>query len=464
MARKSKLSRGEKALLIAVSTFVGLFAAIIFYMQYLNRTPLVVIPPPPPWPNPNARDYYINAAKALTSYQVKTCDGPCEISIDGIFSIQGADFQPGAGPGVAACVAKAKATHYFYLTMPSRAEVARLLQLNAPALAMMRQGLQYEFRDKFPNPFESASPELEGCRKLESCLFLDIAMRHCHGDWYGIVQDELDDMRLGESIANGGRIINFYVGTEWQMNSCELMNCNIWQAIDHLTAEQTHEAAKRLKGIVHQHTSYAEVLQEEERITQSGMMKAFSTPGWRNELAPFTDDMRLAVLKYACTYSKQQVMDDYTRYMQALIAYAGLPYAVSRTAPAQPKDPYCDLYFVRAEQARFKDIVNQTQNNMLLVSFALRSYYLEHGRYPATLQALVPGYLQAVPADPFALSASLHYHLKGAKYLLYSIGPDGIDNGGTPSNDGRNRNGNISHSPVIEPQSTGDIVAGVNVH
>ena len=109
-----------------------------------------------------------------------------------------------------------------------------------------------------------------------------------------------------------------------------------------------------------------------------------------------------------------------------------------------------------------------TQNALLLTALALRAYKLDHGADPLTLSALVPGYLQAVPADPFALSGPLHYKHLGMKPLLYSVGPDGKDDGGktifdhtipAPTNaDGYDRR------HAVQENSVGDIVAGVNTN
>jgi hypothetical protein len=98
-----------------------------------------------------------------------------------------------------------------------------------------------------------------------------------------------------------------------------------------------------------------------------------------------------------------------------------------------------------------------------MATLALRLYRLEHGAYPESLEALAPRYLATVPADPFALNAALRYRRKGSKYVLYSIGPDGVDNGGAailskdPTRKGPSRY-------TVTQDSTGDIVAGVNTH
>jgi hypothetical protein len=63
------------------------------------------------------------------------------------------------------------------------------------------------------------------------------------------------------------------------------------------------------------------------------------------------------------------------------------------------------------------------------LAFALAQYREEHGSYPAKLADLKPKYVATVPKDLFT-DAELHYRRDGAGYLLYSVGPNGIDDGG----------------------------------
>jgi hypothetical protein len=66
-------------------------------------------------------------------------------------------------------------------------------------------------------------------------------------------------------------------------------------------------------------------------------------------------------------------------------------------------------------------------------ALAIERYRLAQGRLPQTLGELVPTYLNAVPADPFDGQA-LRYSLLGQGYVVYSIGEDGSDDGGTERN------------------------------
>ncbi len=70
----------------------------------------------------------------------------------------------------------------------------------------------------------------------------------------------------------------------------------------------------------------------------------------------------------------------------------------------------------------------------LLVTFALAIHHREHGRYPATLAELAPKYLAEVPLDLFT-GKPLVYLPSEKGYLLYSLGPNGQDDGGRARDD-----------------------------
>lgn len=61
---------------------------------------------------------------------------------------------------------------------------------------------------------------------------------------------------------------------------------------------------------------------------------------------------------------------------------------------------------------------------------ALR-YRNETGRWPANLDELVPKYLVRTPADPFS-AKPLRYAVLEDGVMIYSVGPNGVDDGGKP--------------------------------
>jgi hypothetical protein len=77
------------------------------------------------------------------------------------------------------------------------------------------------------------------------------------------------------------------------------------------------------------------------------------------------------------------------------------------------------------------------------LAFALAAYRADHQAYPASLDKLVPDYIPKLPIDVFS-QEDLHYSASGDSYLLYSVGPNRLDDEG--------------HDPDSEPQGD-DIIA-----
>jgi hypothetical protein len=88
--------------------------------------------------------------------------------------------------------------------------------------------------------------------------------------------------------------------------------------------------------------------------------------------------------------------------------------------------PALDKALVRAVRcdARIRDA--QT-------AIAVERYRLAHGRLPNQLSELSPTFLPAVPADPFD-GKPLRYKPLAKGYVVYSVGEDREDNGGTEKN------------------------------
>jgi hypothetical protein len=76
----------------------------------------------------------------------------------------------------------------------------------------------------------------------------------------------------------------------------------------------------------------------------------------------------------------------------------------------------------------------QFQVRALRAMFAMKAYHAEQGRLPESLEALVPDYLDEVPRDPFD-GKQLRYSRE--KKIIYTVGKDGKDTGGSPGEDRR---------------------------
>src|SRR5262249_40180132 len=74
------------------------------------------------------------------------------------------------------------------------------------------------------------------------------------------------------------------------------------------------------------------------------------------------------------------------------------------------------------------NLANIAKTRLLVAELALRAFEMEHDAPPQTLDELVPTYLPSLLADPFdANSHPLRYRSLEKGFVVYSVGPDGID-------------------------------------
>ncbi|MDP9174460.1 MAG: hypothetical protein M3O30_11420 [Planctomycetota bacterium] len=131
-------------------------------------------------------------------------------------------------------------------------------------------------------------------------------------------------------------------------------------------------------------------------------------------------------------------VDEYMKLMEDLQSDATLPYFQTITKQS------LNANSSRASNGLFTSLLGKSLSQRLLVTcarieatdacaqtaVAMTRYRLDNGALPSHLQNLVPKYLEAVPTDPFD-GQPLRLAIKKNQWIIYSIGPDGKDDGGT---------------------------------
>ena len=74
-------------------------------------------------------------------------------------------------------------------------------------------------------------------------------------------------------------------------------------------------------------------------------------------------------------------------------------------------------------------VATEAQHRLAVLGIAAACFRTEEGRYPNELAELVPGYISAVPIDPFD-GKPLRMLAEGDGLVLYSVGLNGVDEGG----------------------------------
>ncbi len=141
-------------------------------------------------------------------------------------------------------------------------------------------------------------------------------------------------------------------------------------------------------------------------------------------------------------YDRAKLAIGYRHYLRRKAALAALARSVVEKASEHPirqwMNPFAAALPATANSLslffnRFPERLI-TRRRITILAVGLAIYKREHGHYPQRLSALVPKYVPRIPPDGFTGKA-LKYHLlnQGHAFVLYSVGPNGVDNGGKGS-------------------------------
>ena len=86
------------------------------------------------------------------------------------------------------------------------------------------------------------------------------------------------------------------------------------------------------------------------------------------------------------------------------------------------------------EKTVLKSLRIETARRVVVTAIALKRFQLQHGKLPEVLGELAPKFLPTVPIDPYDGKPLRYQPNPDGTYLLYSIGDDGKDDGGDPTN------------------------------
>lgn len=303
-----------------------------------------------------------------------------------------------------------------------------------------------------------------GIRWLAKLLHMESEVLSATGDPAGAMSSLLDAVHLGSDLPRGGLIIDALVSRAVEAIGVS----HAWEIIDRLDADSARALARRAEDIYRRHWPFAETIEDERRLQHRELLEYLLGSLWKYVIAGVYSTHQggwsafIGTLMRLLPASRESLLADHKRYMDAEVALARMPFSKAvQQQEARGKLVRYYMSFGARSQARVHVDNGATQKAFLAVALALRAYQLDHGEYPSDLSDLVPDYLGAVPNDPFAADAPLRYRIDGDRYILHSIGPDGVDDGGTAIFDPDNPFGPWSQHQA-HANSRGDIVAGVN--
>ena len=449
-------NRTKTAIGIAAGLF-ALGAGLNYTIDKRNELPTIVIPVSPE-PNPNARSFFIAAGNGIQ-------DGKAVgYAMSNLPQTNQSQTKNAAIPNFSRSAVSDD--HVYTL-----AEKEKLIRENQSSLALLREGFHYGYGNKTSRSARDLFPEYAKFRELARLLVLEAQVKRGHADYAGAVGSELDALEIGVMVPRNGVLIAGLVGI-----ACEAIGRRkIWDDYSHLDAAQAESALRRLTAIEAKRFAYADTIEEEKRFGQAEFLaecrSADGVPA--NEAAEMDETdgrQESAMQKWGWKMrvrliGSRTIFENYTGYMDQFIQDQRQPYGLHLPPPPVPNDPVNSILLPVFNEGRIKFVQSETENHLLAVTLALHAYHESHGAYPDSLTAVAANVPANLLSDPFAAQENLRYRKDGAEYVLYSVGPDGRDDGGKPvydKNKPMSSDGSERARYFVEQNSAGDVVAGVN--
>jgi hypothetical protein len=353
-------------------------------------------------------------------------------------------------------------------------QLASWLKINEKALAVAREATR---RPDYFNPLVSKRingkatglisallPSVQKCREIASALCASAMLRVGEGKFDEAWKDLLACHRLGRLVGRGATLIDALVGiaidqiaSAADLAYLERTKLSAGQIGDRLNDLRSLPELPNLADKVDlgERFMFLDTLQLIRRgkfdgLGIAGLLKEQLTPRKLDRI-DWTPAFRNGMKMYDRIAEASRLPDRVERLQQLSEIEAEL---AQRGKESQNNDLSSDMFssvpsesvgtsignvmiglFVPAN-TKFQNAVDraqQTQRNLQL-AFALAAYRADHGSYPAKLDDLSPKYVPSIPNDLFC-GAALVYRPDEKGYLLYSVGVNGIDEGGRTADD-----------------------------
>jgi hypothetical protein len=336
---------------------------------------------------------------------------------------------------------------------------AVLRSIVLPARPLLDQ-IRAAFRLDWRVPFDRAgdiTPELGQFREGAVHFIAESILAQSEGDVRTAMERRLDAMELGSKVSRGGNLI-YGIGPGWIGHGGGFIGAE--RLVPELPASALPRALERVRRIRRSWPRFPEMLEVERmtglaRLSMIGHDYGQPTPVsmlqylWEQvgpEGNSDRDKVKAELLLWLAP--KRVALRHLDNCFRQGIAESKKPIR-RRRAVSPPGDPVSAMFidpsiFPQAE--RFWREV-ETELELLEVALAVRLYRLERGRSPARLGEMERRWLPQVPRDPWG--QSIVYRLKHRQPVIYSLGPDGRDDGGKAVSPG--------HLPRW---TTGDLVFG----
>ncbi len=311
--------------------------------------------------------------------------------------------------------------------------------------AAMAERPECRFPLRYSDGFSMLLPQLSHLKRMSLMLRLRSVALLAEGRTDEALQDALLGFRLGDAIADEPILISSLV----RVAIDALMLQPVWEGCqDHRWNEAQLVA---LQGSLRRRDYLAEIRRslDGERVLSGMVYDSLCTREGRdwvrlfgdtNERGASEDQLQLFLWLAPRGWVRQNQVAHW-RYLRALTEDLA---AARCQADIQDWDSRLGEFIGRNSffgviagtmapavgRASEKSYVAEANRRLALVALALERHRLAVGAYPASLDALVPRFLESVPSDPMNGAALKYATALDIGFHLYSVGLDHVDDGG----------------------------------
>lgn len=307
---------------------------------------------------------------------------------------------------------------------------------------------QWPGAEKLPDA-RSAFPDFGWLGSVAQMLRCKIHLLKIDGKIEEAVALSLELSRFGAGVQSAeGMLYQSFCGQEWQRHGQEALREVLFEAS--ASPELLRKSLRQMQAIPSSSRDDLQFAYKVEYLKFKNMTRTM-TPGqildtWNRGRGATATKNRLANFFYkrnrtlsTCLELEWPFVEALERsWMEAYATASGArKFSAYHTLTKGRISPYLDPNFggtsllftlgdasVIIERAMIADALKRQTELML----ALRLFELEKGRLPAKLEDLMPDYMTAIPEDAFT---GKPMHWDTAHETVYSIGGNGVDDGGT---------------------------------
>jgi hypothetical protein len=407
-----------------------LCATILFIVFKANNRPPQILIPTPVMPVPNAFDDFVRAGQLVRAMKHKSP-----------YSMVGPKVLNETLANFAACANDA-----------------------VPVLTAVRNSLSKPYLHPPVRSFYTPMPQYGTFRSVARTV-IGAAGYYARIRQPGKAIDILlDGMEMGVMIPRGGTLMADLNGTAIEA----ICTAYIEPLIPQLSTQELAHVAKRLDAISAKRLPWSSVIVEEGWNETASWREILRKPDFTRLSLDYFKNMRPLVssnvsqrmtptdgwqlLQFGLA-SKSAILRENLEYYRHLAHEAERTVYTGTSVVPVPNNLIMRLSTSQGNMfvsARSKHEASRVVQDILRIEVAIHRYRKDRGAFPPSLSLLTPVYLASIPNDPLAgvPHVPFRYRVKdnGSHFLLYSLGTDLVDGGGTPA-----------RHPADQP---GDIVAG----